>query len=180
MHHLLEQLPQTRRFHALKQNKRMTAINQYTLDSIDLDILRALQQDARLTTRQLAAKVHRSPTPVFERVRRLETQGFIRRYAALLDADKLGQGFMVICQVKLRIINRDIASTFVEYVRGLPEVSECYHVSGSFDYILKVRASSMAQYRDFLLNKLGAIDSVGTIESAFVMTEIKNDPILPI
>ena len=133
----------------------MTAINQYTLDSIDLDILRALQQDARLTTRQLAAKVHRSPTPVFERVRRLETQGFIRRYAALLDADKLGQGFMVICQVKLRIINRDIASTFVEYVRGLPEVSECYHVSGSFDYILKVRASSMAQYRDFLLNKLG-------------------------
>ena len=67
----------------------MTAINQYTLDSIDLDILRALQQDARLTTRQLAAKVNRSPPPVFERVRRLETQGFIRRYAALLDADKL-------------------------------------------------------------------------------------------
>ncbi|MDE6702099.1 MAG: Lrp/AsnC ligand binding domain-containing protein, partial [Muribaculaceae bacterium] len=64
--------------------------------------------------------------------------------------------------------------------RGLAEVSECYHVSGSFDYILKVRAASMAQYRDFLLNKLGAIDSVGTIESAFVMTEIKNDPTLPI
>ena len=164
----------------MKQNKRMANVNQYTLDSIDLDILRALQEDARLTTRQLAAKVHRSPTPVFERVRRLESQGFIRRYAAVLDADKLGQGFMVICHVKLRIINRDIASTFVEYVRGLSEVSECYHVSGSFDYILKVRAASMAQSRDFLLNKLGAIDSVGTSESAFVMTEIKNDPTLPI
>ncbi|MDE5555063.1 MAG: Lrp/AsnC ligand binding domain-containing protein, partial [Muribaculaceae bacterium] len=79
-----------------------------------------------------------------------------------------------------RIINHDIAATFVDYVKHLPEVSECYHVSGSFDYILKVRAASMAQYRDFLLNKLGAIDSVGTIESAFVMTEIKNDPTLPI
>ena len=151
-----------------------------TLDSIDLDILRALQADARLTTRQLAAKVHRSPTPVFERVRRLEAQGYIRSYSAVLDADKLGQGFMVICQVKLRIINRDIATTFVDYVKRLPEVSECYHVSGSFDYILKVRAASMAQYRDFLVNKLGAIDSVGTIESAFVMTEIKSDPTLPI
>lgn len=145
------------------------------LDSVDLDILRALQIDARLTTRQLAAKVHRSPTPVFERVRRLESQGYIRRYSAVLDADKLGRGFMVICQVKLRIINRDIATTFVDYVKGLPEVNECYHVSRSFDYILKVRAASMAEYRDFLLNKLGAIDSVGTIESAFVMTEIKND-----
>ena len=87
---------------------------------------------------------------------------------------------MVICQVKLRIINRDIATTFVDYVKDLPQVSECYHVSGSFDYILKVRAASMAEYRDFLLNKLGAIDSVGTIESAFVMTEIKNDNTLPI
>ena len=151
-----------------------------TLDSIDLDILRALQADARLTTRQLAAKDHRSPTPVFERVRRLESQGYIRRYSAVLDADKLGRGFMVICQVKLRIINRDIATTFVDYVKDLPQVSECYHVSGSFDYILKVRAASMAEYRDFLLNKLGAIDSVGTIESAFVMTEIKNDNTLPI
>ena len=103
------------------------------LDSVDLDILRALQIDARLTTRQLAAQVHRSPTPDFERVRRLESQGYIRRYSAVLDADKLGRGFMVICQVKLRIINRDIATTFVDYVKGLPEVNECYHVSGSFD-----------------------------------------------
>lgn len=155
-------------------------MTQQTLDETDLDILRALQEDGRLTTRQLAAKVHRSPTPVFERVRRLESQGFIRRYSAVLDADKLGRGFMVICQVKLRVINRDIALAFVNCVKDLPEVSECYHVSGSSDYILKVRAASMAQYRDFLLNKLGAIDSVGTIESSFVMTEIKNDPGLPI
>ncbi len=155
-------------------------MNQQTLDQVDLDILRALQADARLTTRQLAAKVHRSPTPVFERLRRLESQGFIRHYSAILDADKLGRGFMVICQVKLRMINRDIASSFVNYVKDLPEVSECYHVSGSFDYILKVRAASMAEYRDFLLNKLGAVDSVGTIESAFVMTEIKNNPSITI
>ncbi len=164
----------------LAQNKQHSTMSQQIIDETDLDIMRALQADGRLTTRQLAAKVHRSPTPVFERVRRLESQGYIRRYAAVLDADKLGRGFMVICQVKLRVINRDIATAFVNCVKGLPEVSECYHVSGSSDYILKVRAESMACYRDFLLNKLGAMDSVGTIESSFVMTEIKNDPAIPI
>ena len=77
------------------------------LDSIDIDILRALQIDARLSTRQLATKVHRSPTPVFERLKRLEAQGYISRYVAVLDADKLGRGFVLFCQVKLRHINRD-------------------------------------------------------------------------
>ncbi len=140
-----------------------------TLDKTDLSILGELQKNARLTNKELATAIHLSPTPTFERVKRLERDGYIRKYVAVLDADKLGQGFMVICQVKLRIINREIATTFVDYVKQLSEVNECYHVSGSFDYILKVRAASMAHYRDFLLNKLGAIDSVGTIESAFVM-----------
>ena len=150
------------------------------LDSIDIDILRALQIDARLSTRQLATKVHRSPPPVFERLKRLEAQGYISRYVAVLDADKLGRGFVVFCQVKLRHINRDIASGFVSLVKSLPEVTECYNVSGAFDYLLKIYAPSMADYRDFVLNKLGAFDFIGAIESTFVMSEIKREYAIPL
>ena len=150
------------------------------LDEIDIAILRELQEDARLTTRQLAARVHRSPTPVFERLRRLESHGYIRRYVALLDADKLGRGFVVFCQVKLRHINREIARDFVEWIQSIPEVTECYNVSGSFDFLLKVYARSMREYQEFVLNKLGAFESLGSIESSFVMLEAKNNPAIPL
>lgn len=160
--------------------EQMTPYRPEQLDDIDIDILRALQNDARLSTRQLAAKVHRSPTPVFERVKRMEAEGYIRRYLAVLDADKLGRGFVVFCQVKLRQINRDIASDFVRLVQSLPEVTECYNVSGAFDYLLKIHVPSMTKYRDFVLNKLGAFDLVGSIESTFVMSEIKHDYGIPL
>lgn len=150
------------------------------LDSVDLAILRALQSDGRLTTRQLAMKVHRSPTPVFERVKRLENEGYIRRYVAILDADKLGQGFVVYCQVKLRYMNKDIAADFVRRIESIPEVTECYNVSGAFDYLLKIHASSMESYRRFLMNELGTIDSLGSVESTFVMSEIKHEYSIPL
>lgn len=151
-----------------------------TLDDIDLALLRALQDDARLTVKQLAARVHRSTTPVFERLRRLESQGYIRKYVAVVDADKVGQGFRVFCQVKLKQINRDIATEFTRYVGELPEVTECYNVSGAYDYLLKIYAPSMADYQKFLLNKLGAFSALGSIESTFVMSEIKHDYGLPL
>ena len=151
-----------------------------SIDNVDLDILRALQSDARLTVRQIAMRVHRSPTPVFERLRRLESQGYIRRYVTVLDADKLGQGFVVFCQVKLRHINRDIANDSMARSLAMPEVTECYNVSGACDYLLKIYAPSMSDYRDFLLNKLGAIESLGSVESTFVMSEVKHNYSIPI
>ncbi len=149
------------------------------LDNIDLCILRALQDDARLTVKELALKVHRSPTPVFERLKRLETQGYIRRYVAIIDADKVGQGFVVFCRVKLSHMNRDIATGFKEFIAGLPEVTECYNVSGGYDYLLKIYAPSMSAYQEFLLNKLGAFEALGSVESTFVMSELKHDYSLP-
>ena len=144
-------------------------------DAVDLAILRELQRDGRLTTRQLAMRVHRSPTAVFERVKRLENEGYIRRYTAVLDADKLGRGFVVYCQVKLRFMNKSIAGDFIGRVAAIPEVTECYNVSGSFDSLLKVQVRSMVEYREFLLDKLGTIDSLGSVESTFVMSQIKHD-----
>ncbi|MCD8266032.1 MAG: Lrp/AsnC family transcriptional regulator, partial [Prevotellaceae bacterium] len=127
-------------------------------DKTDLSILSALQQNARLTIKEIAAAVHLSTTPVFERLKRLERGGFIKKYVALLDADKLGLGFVVFCNVKLRRINQAIATDFTERIKAIPQVTECYNVSGNFDYLLKVRANDMKAYQEFLFNVLGAID----------------------
>ncbi|MBR5989611.1 MAG: Lrp/AsnC family transcriptional regulator [Prevotella sp.] len=146
-----------------------------TLDETDLQILRILQKNAKLTTKELADAVHLTPTPVFERQKRLERQGYIKRYVAVLDPEKLNQGLLVFCKVKLKQINHEIADAFTRRIMRIPEVTECYNTSGAYDYLLKVRASDMKQYQEFVLNKLGDIESLGSIESTFVMSEVKQN-----
>ena len=150
------------------------------LDKTDLQILRILQENARLTTKELAARVHLSPTPVFERLKRLDNEGYIRKYVAVLDAEKLHCGFVVFCSVKLRRLNRDIAAEFTRIVRGIPEVTECYNISGDYDYLLKIHVPDMKYYQEFTLNVLGTIDSLGSLMSTFVMDEVKHDYGIPI
>ena len=120
------------------------------LDKTDLQILRVLQNNSRLTTKELAAKVNLSPTPVFERVKRLEANGYIKKYVAVLDPAKLNRGFVVFCSVKLRRLNRDIAAEFTRIVREIPEVTECYNISGDYDYLLKIHAPDMKYYQELL------------------------------
>lgn len=145
------------------------------LDKVDLQILRTLQENARLTTKELAAQVSLSSTPVFERLKRLEREGYIKKYIAVLDADKLNQGFVVFCNVKLRRMNKDIAMEFTRIVQQIPEVTECYNISGSYDYLLKIHAPNMKYYQEFIINVLGTVDSLGSLESMFVMDEVKHD-----
>ncbi len=145
-----------------------------TLDDTDLQILRTLQKNSKMTTKELADAVHLTPTPVFERQKRLEKRGYIRKYVAVLDADKLGLGLQVYCKVKLKQINHEIADAFARRVSRMPEVTECYNTSGAYDYLLKVRARDMKQYQEFVLNKLGEIESLSSIESTFVMSELKH------
>ena len=145
------------------------------LDETDLQLLKKLQKNAKLTTMELADAVHLTPTPVFERQKRLEKKGYIKKYVAVLDPDKLNQGLLVFCKVKLKQINREIAESFTRRIMRIPEVTECYNTSGNYDYLLKVRARDMKQYQEFVLTKLGDIDSVGSIESTFVMSEIKQN-----
>lgn len=145
------------------------------LDAVDMEILRALQKNARLTTKELAAMVNLSTTPVFERVKRLEQRGYVKGYVAVLDAEKLGRGFVVFCSVKMRRIGREIAEDFARVVRSIPEVTECYNISGSYDYLLKIHAPNMKYYQEFVLNILVNIDHLGSLESTFVMDEIKHD-----
>ncbi len=146
-----------------------------TLDKKDLQILRTLQENARLTTKELAARVNLSSTPVFERLRRLENGGYIKKYIAVLDAEKLNLGFVVFCRVKLSKLNNEIATDFTRIIQEIPEVTECYNISGSYDYLLKIHAPNMKHYQEFILNVLGTIDSLGSLESTFVMDEVKHD-----
>ncbi len=143
-------------------------------DRTDLAILRTLQENAKLTTKELAAAVHLTPTPVFERLKRLERQGVIKKYVAVLDAQKLNRAFVVFCSVKLSRMNRDIALNFTRRIREISEVTECYNISGDFDYLLKINVQDMAQYQQILLNKLGTIESLGSLKSSFVMDEVKH------
>lgn len=145
------------------------------LDEIDLQILKTLQRNAKLTTKELADAVHLTPTPVFERQKKLERQGYIKKYVAVLDPEKLGQSLQVFCKVKLKQINREIAESFTRRILRIPEVTECYNTSGNYDYLLKVRARDMKQYQEFVLTKLGEIETVGSIESTFVMSEVKQN-----
>ena len=144
-----------------------------TVDDTDLKILRLLQEDAKITTKQLADKVNLSTTPVFERLKRLEKEGFIKKYVAVLDADKLGYGFQVFCSVKLKQMSRDVAKAFVSVIKDIPQVTACYNVSGEFDYLLSINAPDMRYYNDFVINVLGTVESIGSIQSTFVMKEIK-------
>ena len=149
-------------------------MNELALDSIDINILRCLQENARLTTKELAARVNLTTTPVFERLKRLERGGFIKKYVAVLDAEKLNMGFVVFCSVKLKQMNREVAQAFISVIKDIPQVVECYNISGEYDYMLKIHSPNMKYYNEFIINVLGTIDAIGSILSSFVMDEIKN------
>ena len=153
--------------------------NQDSLDKTDIEILRILQENSRLTTKEIASRVNLSTTPVFERLKRLENEGYIKKYIALLDPEKLNRGFIVYCCIKLKQLTRDTAYGFMEMVKHIPEVTECYNISGDFDYLLKVYAPDMKYYRDFVLDVLGTTDSVGSLTSMFVMAEVKHESGIP-
>ncbi len=150
------------------------------LDKVDLQLLRILQEDARLTTKELASKVNLSTTPVFERLKRLERDGYIKGYVAILNAEKLNQGFVVFCNIKMMRMNSEIATHFTQVIKDIPQVTECYNISGGNDYLLKIHAADMHHYKDLVLNVLGKIDHLASLESLFVMDEIKQEYGIPL
>lgn len=143
------------------------------LDDIDFKILHELQLNSRLTNKELAARIHLSATPTFERHRRLERLGIIKGYTTILDASKLNRGFTVFCQIGFKQINQTYADLFRQQVQQWPQVAECYNISGDSDFMMKVAVKDMSEYQEFLLNKLGALEYISTIRSTFVMDTLK-------
>ena len=151
----------------------MTKTKNRVLDRIDQKILRLLQLNARMTNADLARSINLSPTPCLERVRRLETEGYILDYVTLLNPQKLGAGVISFIQVSLDRTNPDVFDRFKDQVALCPEVMECHMVAGGFDYLLKVRTSSMNEYRDFLGETLARMSDIKQTHTYVVMEEVK-------
>ncbi|KYG75640.1 MULTISPECIES: Lrp/AsnC family transcriptional regulator [Roseivirga] len=141
------------------------------LDAVDIKILEVLQGDARITTKALADQLNLSTTPVFERVKRLEREGLIKKYVALVDNKKLGLRLIAFISISLTKHSRSYLEKFVNEVEQYPEVMECYHIAGNYDFLLKVVVRSMEVYETFVLTKLSTIANLGQVQSSFVLSE---------
>ena len=144
-----------------------------SLDEKDISILKLLQEDAKITVREIAHKIHLSSTPVHDRIKRMEDTGVIKQYAALVDYSKVNKGLMIICYVSLKEHNKRSGAKFIKTINELNEVIECYNISGQFDFMLKVVVENMDAYYNFHVNKLGQLENIGQLQSTFVMGVIK-------
>lgn len=153
--------------------KEQVTITMPALDRTDISILKLLQENARATVKDIAAKVHLSTTPVHERIKRMEQSGVIKQYATLVDHTKVKKGLMVICYVSLKEHSKNAGIKFIKSINALNEVIECYNISGEFDFMLKVVEENMDSYYDFHVNRLSQIENMGNVQSVFVMGVIK-------
>lgn len=143
------------------------------LDGKDIELLKLLQDNARMTVKEIADKVNLTPTPVHERIKRLEESGVIKQYAALINSSKVGKGLTVICYVSLKEHSKAAGAKFIKAINALNEIVECYNISGEFDFMMKVISENMETYYDFHVNKLSQIENMGQVQSIFVMGVIK-------
>lgn len=151
-----------------------------SFDEIDKKLLLFLQEDSKQTTKELSYKLGLSVTAVYERVRKLENNGVISKYVALLDKHKIERDFMVLCHVKLIQHKKEYVLQFEKEVMDLQEVTECFHVSGDYDYILKICVQDMADYRNFMLTKLTTLQHIASTHSSFMISEVKNTTVVNI
>jgi Lrp/AsnC family transcriptional regulator, leucine-responsive regulatory protein len=150
------------------------------LDATDKFLVSLLQENSKRTNKELAGKLQLSVTAVYERIRKLERAGVISKYVALVDPGKIDRSFTAFCQIKLVQHTKNNVVKFEAQVARLPEVLEVFHVSGEYDYILKVMVKDMKAYREFMLNKLTALEHVGSTQSTFVISPVKNSSALDV
>ncbi len=143
------------------------------LDRKDMAILTLLQENARITIKEISEKMHLSTTPVHDRIKRMEETGVIKQYVTLVDKHKVDLNLVVICYVSLKEHSKTAGVKFIETMNALHEVMECYSISGEFDFMLKVITKDMNSYYDFHVNKLSQIENMGHVQSVFVMGVIK-------
>jgi len=144
------------------------------MDLIDKKLLGLLQEDTKKTTKELSMVLNLSVTAVYERIKKLEREGVISKYVAILDRNKVEKAFVVFCHIKLIQHTKDLIHTFESEVIKLDEVLECFHVSGDYDYILKVHVKDMDEFREFMVTKLTGLKHIGSTHSSFMIGEVKN------
>lgn len=149
------------------------------IDDIDRQILSFLSEDAFMSNKEMAHRLGMSPTPIHERIKKMEKEGIIKGYKAVIDAQKLGKSLTVFCEITLKEHAADYLKQFEDDVMSLKEVRECYCVSGNSDFLLKIVVADMDDYRNFILHKLASIKNIGNAQSHFVMNEIGSQDFSP-
>ncbi|NJB71941.1 DNA-binding Lrp family transcriptional regulator [Saonia flava] len=145
------------------------------LDETDITILRILQKNAKKTAKEIAQSLNLTISPVYERIRRLEKQGYIKKYVALLDKKRINLPVTAFCQVSMRYHDEAFIEKFETQIQSLKEVQECHHMAGKIDFILKINIRSLEDYHDFIKHKLSKIENIGVLNSSFVLKEIKHN-----
>ena len=150
------------------------------LDKIDLQILKILQQNGRITNLQLSNEIGLSPAPTLERVRKLENLGYILSYHALVDEEKLGLGIKTFIQVSLDFHQIDTIQTFLNEIQEIKEITECHHVTGQCDFLLKVYVKDIKSYEQLIMQKISRISVVKTFQTMIIMSTNKKEPTVPL
>ncbi|MFG4002243.1 Lrp/AsnC family transcriptional regulator [Flavobacterium aquidurense] len=144
------------------------------LDKTDIGILSALQKDAKLNVKELSDLLHISKTPIYERIKRLENEGYIKQYVALVDNKKVGLPLIVFCNISLAVHDNEHIKRFQEEIKEIEEIMECYSTGGMYDFLIKVVLKDLEHYNVFAFEKLTKVQGIVKMQSSFVLGEIKN------
>lgn len=144
------------------------------MDRIDIKILEFLQKDAKLTAKEMAARLNLTPTPIYERIKKLENIGIIKNYVALIDPLKVNKSLTVYLNITIKEHHNEFRTAFINDMRKLKDITELYHTSGTYDFLAKVRFANIQEYKDFLINDLTSIKNIGDIDSQIVLDELKS------
>ncbi len=150
------------------------------LNETDKKIVMLLQEDSKQTNKELSNKLGLSVTAIYERVKKLEKEGVIKKYVALIEKSKVDKAFVAFCHIKLVQHSKDYVIKFEREVAKLEEILECYHISGDYDYLLKVLVKDMQEFRNFMVKKLTTIDHIGSTLSTFMISEVKHTTVINI
>jgi len=145
------------------------------MDAIDKKILMLLQENSKQNTKEIADKIGLTVSPTFERIKKLEQQKIIKNYVAVLDGEKIGKLVIVYCQISLATHSKELIENFKNEITALSEIMACHHVSGSYDFLLKIAVSGMTEYQNLVVDKLSVIKGISNVQSSFVMESIKNE-----
>jgi Lrp/AsnC family transcriptional regulator, leucine-responsive regulatory protein len=150
------------------------------LDATDRKIVELLQANSNITNAQLALEIGLSPAPTLERVKKLENQGVIKSYHALVDMDSVGLGVSTFVTVSLKGHNKENINKFIAAIKSIPEVIECHHVTGQSDFILKMVSSDIPSYQNLMLEKLSNIEVVDNMQTTVILSTFKNSKSVPL
>lgn len=147
----------------------------HQLDSIDLQLINELQTDGKQSIKQLSQKVNLSITPTHERIKKIEANGYIKKYVAIVDAEQVDKSLLVYCQLTLLKHQESTFNEFEKYIHSLDEIMEVSYIAGGYDFLLKIIVKDIKEYQYFVLKKLSQLKIISNIQSSFVIRQIKNE-----